>query len=70
MTSTKLLCNFFTNPFGNEQKARELLSELRTGPYQTSSSKEVSFAFRSHSIFWPDSPSQRTLRIFPSRRFC
>ena len=28
MTSTKLLCNFFTNPFGNEQKARELLSEI------------------------------------------
>ena len=28
MTSTMLLCNFCTNPFGNEQKARELLSEI------------------------------------------
>jgi hypothetical protein len=28
MTRTNLLCEFFTNPFGDEQKVRELLSEI------------------------------------------
>jgi len=32
MTNANLLCEFLTNPFGDEQKARELLSEIDNRP--------------------------------------
>jgi hypothetical protein len=46
MTNTNLLCEFLTNPFGDEQKARELLSELDNRPPSDAELERGLFCFQ------------------------
>ena len=46
MTSTNLLCEFLTNPFGDEQKARELLSEIDNRPLSDTELERGLFCFQ------------------------
>jgi hypothetical protein len=46
MTSTNLLCEFLTNPFGDEQKARELLSEIDSRPLSDTELERGLFCFQ------------------------
>jgi hypothetical protein len=51
MTSTMLLCNFCTNPFGNEQKARELLSVIENRSVSDVEFERGLFCFQIASFF-------------------
>jgi hypothetical protein len=46
MTNTNLLCEFLTNPFGDEQKARELLSEIDNRPLSDAELERGLFCFQ------------------------
>ena len=46
MTSTNLLCEFLTNPFGDEQKARKLLSEIDERPLSDAELERGVFCFQ------------------------
>jgi hypothetical protein len=46
MISTNLLCEFLTNPFGDEQKARELLSEIDNRPLSDTEFERGLFCFQ------------------------
>src|SRR6267142_2508136 len=46
MTSTNLLCEFLTNPFGDEQKTRELLSEIDNRPLSDAELERGLFCFQ------------------------
>jgi len=46
MTKTSLLCEFLTNPFGDEQKACELLSEIENRPLSDAELERGLFCFQ------------------------
>jgi hypothetical protein len=46
MTNANLLCEFLTNPFGDEQKARELLSEIDNRPVSDAELERGLFCFQ------------------------
>jgi hypothetical protein len=46
MISTNFLCEFLTNPFGDEQKARELLSEIDNRPLSDTELERGLFCFQ------------------------
>src|SRR5258708_37252257 len=46
MTITSLLCEFLTNPFGDEHKARELLSEIDNRPPSDADLERGLFCFQ------------------------
>jgi hypothetical protein len=46
MITAKLLCEFTTNPFGNQQKARELLSEIEGRDLSDAEIERAEFSFQ------------------------
>src|SRR5215468_3823869 len=46
MITAKLLCEFTTNPFGNQQKARELLSEIEGRDLSDADLERAEFSFQ------------------------
>src|SRR5262245_16141893 len=51
MTHTDLLCEFLTNPFGDRQKARELLSEIESRSPSDAELERGLFCFQIASYF-------------------